>query len=136
MTIGSNDVKRKIMRSLLVKPVKPVPSKAHTSIPVMFFFDNLLQWLSYDVLSHLSFVLSHHVLPIYLVFSIASRIIFIKKTPTPQNGQTHSNSSSAVCRQFSLSVFDHFVGLALKRLILHQACSSKQCLSKVRRITN
>ena len=32
--------------------------------------------------------------------------------PTSQNGQTHSNNLSAIC----LSVFDHFVGLALKRL--------------------
>ena len=32
--------------------------------------------------------------------------------PTPQNGQTHSNNSSAEC----LSVFDHFVGLVLKGL--------------------
>ena len=30
--------------------------------------------------------------------------------PISQNGQTHSNSSSAIC------VFDHFVGLALKGL--------------------
>ena len=30
------------------------------------------------------------------------------KAPTPQNGQTHSNSC--------LSVFDHFVGLAFKGL--------------------
>ena len=32
--------------------------------------------------------------------------------PISQNGQTHSNNSSAKC----LSVFDHFVGLALKGL--------------------
>ena len=31
--------------------------------------------------------------------------------PTPQNGQTHSNNSLAI-----LSVFDHFVGLALIEL--------------------
>ena len=37
--------------------------------------------------------------------------------PTPQNGQTHSNSkkSSAVADEL-LSVFDHFVRLALKGL--------------------
>ena len=33
----------------------------------------------------------------------------------PQNGQTHSNNSSAICQQI-VSVFDHFVGLALKGL--------------------
>ena len=33
---------------------------------------------------------------------------------TPQNGQTHSNNSSAVADE--LSVFDHFVGFAPKRL--------------------
>ena len=34
--------------------------------------------------------------------------------PAPQNGQTHSNNSSAFAN--CLSMFDHFVGLALKRL--------------------
>ena len=34
--------------------------------------------------------------------------------PTPQNGQTQSNNSLAFTN--SLSVFDHFVGLALKGL--------------------
>ena len=33
---------------------------------------------------------------------------------TPQNGQTHSNNSSAITN--CLIVFDHFVGLALKGL--------------------
>ena len=42
---------------------------------------------------------------------------FIKLTlysPTPQNGQTHSHNLPTNC----LSVFDHFVGMALKGLIL------------------
>ena len=34
--------------------------------------------------------------------------------PPPQNGQIHSNNSSA-----GLGVFDHFVGLALKELMLN-----------------
>ena len=38
--------------------------------------------------------------------------------PILQNGQTHSNNSSAIC----LSVFDHFVGLALKGLIIFAKC--------------
>ena len=38
------------------------------------------------------------------------------KTPTPQNGQTHSNNSSAVGDE--LFECDHFVGLALKGLKL------------------
>ena len=33
------------------------------------------------------------------------------QAPTPQNGQTHSNNSSANCRRI-----DHFLGLALKAL--------------------
>ena len=37
--------------------------------------------------------------------------------PTPQNGQTHSTNSSAVATN-CLSVFDHFVELALKGLLL------------------
>ena len=39
-------------------------------------------------------------------------MILTLKAPIPQNGQTHSNNSSAVC----FSVFDHFVELALKGL--------------------
>ena len=35
--------------------------------------------------------------------------------PTPQNGQTHSNNSSAVGKEL-FGVFDHFVGLAFKGL--------------------
>ena len=36
-----------------------------------------------------------------------------------QNGQTHSNNSSAKTNSDALfEVFDHFVGLALKRLIM------------------
>ena len=31
--------------------------------------------------------------------------------PTPQNGQTHSNNLPTKC----LSVFDHFVGLTLRK---------------------
>ena len=36
----------------------------------------------------------------------------------PQNGQTHSNNSSAICRQivWVCLMFDHFAKLALKRL--------------------
>ena len=33
----------------------------------------------------------------------------------PQNGQTHSNNSSAICRWIA-GVLGHFVGLALKGL--------------------
>ena len=33
--------------------------------------------------------------------------------PTPQNGQTHSNNSSAKLPMNYLNVFHHFVGLAL-----------------------
>ena len=40
----------------------------------------------------------------------------IHYAPIPQNGQTHSNNSSANCRRVSLSVFDHFVELTLKSL--------------------
>ena len=36
--------------------------------------------------------------------------------PTSQNGQTHSNNSSAISRRYCLSVFDHFARLALKGL--------------------
>ena len=41
------------------------------------------------------------------------------KAPTPQNDQTHSNNSSATADKF-LSVFDHFVTLALKGLMYNQ----------------
>ena len=48
-------------------------------------------------------------------------LLFIRTTkrdlnlfaPTPQNGQTHTNNSSAVADEL-LGVFDHFVGLTLK----------------------
>ena len=36
--------------------------------------------------------------------------------PTSQNGQTHSNNSSAISRRYCLSVSDHFARLALKGL--------------------
>ena len=36
--------------------------------------------------------------------------------PTPQNGETHSNNSSAFADKLFLSLFDLFVGLALKAL--------------------
>ena len=36
--------------------------------------------------------------------------------PTPQNGQTHSNNSSATADEL-LSLFDHFMGLPFKGLI-------------------
>ena len=36
--------------------------------------------------------------------------------PTSQNGETHSNNSSAISRRYCLSVFDHFARLALKGL--------------------
>ena len=45
----------------------------------------------------------------YLQSQLLSEVLTLTlKAPTPQNGQTHL----ANC----LSVFDHFVGLALKRL--------------------
>ena len=40
--------------------------------------------------------------------------------PTPQNGQIHSNNSSAISPTDCFSVFDHFMGLALKGLILER----------------
>ena len=40
---------------------------------------------------------------------------------TPQKGQTHSNNSATADKLFG--VFDHFVGLALKGLNLHQTLS-------------
>ena len=55
----------------------------------------------------------------------------ILQAPNPQNGQTHSNNSSAHSNNLSaaasLSVFDHFVRLALKGLklfLLHKTSSS------------
>ena len=36
--------------------------------------------------------------------------------PTPQNGQPHSNDSSAFADEYCLNVFDHFVELSLKGL--------------------
>ena len=38
------------------------------------------------------------------------------QAPTPQNGQTHSNNSSATADELFLSVLNHFMGLALKGL--------------------
>ena len=38
--------------------------------------------------------------------------------PISQNGQTHSNNSSAILPTNCLSVFDHFLGLVLKGLNL------------------
>ena len=40
---------------------------------------------------------------------------FILKASALQNGQAHSNKSPAKAEELFLSVFDHFVGLALKR---------------------
>ena len=37
------------------------------------------------------------------------------QVPTPQNGQIHSNNSSATAGEL-FGVFDHFMGLALKGL--------------------
>ena len=45
---------------------------------------------------------------------------------TPQNGQTHSNNSSAIAEK-CLSVFDNFVGLALKRSKVQYLSISDQC---------
>ena len=42
--------------------------------------------------------------------------------PTSQNGQTHSNNSSANC----LNVFDHFVGFAFKGLKIVSRCAVLQ----------
>ena len=44
--------------------------------------------------------------------------------PISQNGQTHSNNSSAIWRRI-VWVFDHFVGLALKGLRYNAMCCSK-----------
>ena len=41
-----------------------------------------------------------------------NEVILTLKEPTLQNGQTHSNNSSAIADE-CLSVFDPFVGLAL-----------------------
>ena len=48
--------------------------------------------------------------------SVSVEWILTRYTPTLQNGQTHSNNSSAIWAKNCLSVFDHFVGLALKGL--------------------
>ena len=44
-----------------------------------------------------------------------NEVILTLKEPTLQNGQTHSNNSSAIAGEY-LSVFDPFVGLALNRV--------------------
>ena len=44
--------------------------------------------------------------------NVFSKAILQTLVPTPQNGQSHSKNSSAICRH----LFDHFVGLALKGL--------------------
>ena len=52
--------------------------------------------------------------------------------PISQNGQTHSNNLSANC----LSVFDHFVGLALKELrFFHASSTQLGKKSSARRLT-
>ena len=51
------------------------------------------------------------------------------KAPNPQNGQTHSNNSSRILRRIVFSVFDHFVGLALKRLT-QSSCPQSMFLIK------
>ena len=48
-------------------------------------------------------------------FMVSQILILILYAPTPQNGQTHSNNSSATA-DGCLNVFDHFVGLAFKGL--------------------
>ena len=44
-------------------------------------------------------------------------LLLTLSAPTPQNGQTQFVCS---CPPIVLSVFDHFAGLALKRLILNK----------------
>ena len=44
----------------------------------------------------------------------------------PQNGQTHSNNSSGNLPTYYLSVFDHFVGLVLKGLIILMVTDSPE----------
>ena len=44
------------------------------------------------------------------------KFLLILYAPAPQNGQTHANNFLSV---FKRIVFDHFGGLALKRLILY-----------------
>ena len=46
--------------------------------------------------------------PYFPVFGLNTEIY---EAPTPQNGQTHSNNLPTKC----LSVFDHFVGLTLRK---------------------
>ena len=49
------------------------------------------------------------------VHQARNRIVLTIEAPIPQNGQTHSKNPSAITTN-CLSVFDHFVGLALKWL--------------------
>ena len=46
----------------------------------------------------------------------ALRLYLNLSEPAPHNGQTYSINSSTVLDELFLSVFDHFVGLALKGL--------------------
>ena len=56
-------------------------------------------------------------------------ILLTLYAPISQNSQTHSNNASANC----LSVFDHFVGLALKglRLLVNTFWSNLQAVSGI-----
>ena len=53
--------------------------------------------------------------------------------PIPQNGQTHSNNSSAIWRRI-VCVFDHFVKLALNGLMMNKITKSlMDILNKIKR---
>ena len=49
----------------------------------------------------------------------------ILEAPTPQNGQTHSQTIRRLLPSNCLSVFDHFVGLTLKRINLFRLTRCK-----------
>ena len=62
-------------------------------------------------------ILQHYKLISYLLKNICLSKILTLEAPIPQNGQTHSNNSSAILPTNCLSVFDHFVKLTQIRLI-------------------
>ena len=65
---------------------------------------------------------------------ISLRVTIINPlSATPQNGQTHSNNSSAKMLTNCLSVFHHFVGLTLKRIIFLESVR-KSCKRKLTHI--
>ena len=57
-----------------------------------------------------------------LLTQIFNTAVFALSASTPQNSQTHSNNLLLVANELFVSVFDHFVGLALKRLSIKQSC--------------